>query len=111
MENTPSNVALKISIVKRSGETVEIFVSPEDEDLTHLKWSVMIARNGHVYAHRTVNKQKVYLGRTVMGRMLGRPLVKGESVSHLNGDSKNKTRGNLGLKETKALRKAREPLS
>lgn len=92
----------------KAGRDYEIRVSREDEDLFRLyKWSLLIGRNGHLYLHRTEKKKKIYFSRSVLERKLAHPLEKGESCLHLDGNSANKTRDNLGLKLSKALRQTR----
>ena len=101
MNDTQSDPTLKITLTKRSGETFEIKISPEDEDLSLLRWSALVGRNGQIYAHRTENKKKIYLARCILEQILKRPLEKGESCYHVNGNSRDKTRGNLSIQKPK----------
>lgn len=43
------------------------------------------------------NGRRLLEHRLVMERMIGRPLVKGESVHHKNGNTKDNSEGNLEL--------------
>jgi len=96
--------------LSKSGVTYTISLSVEDKVETLRNWCVLIGRKGHVYAHRTSKGKKVYLARSIMERVLDRPLEKGETVYHKDGNSRNKTRDNLGLKISKKLAKERESL-
>jgi hypothetical protein len=103
--DTASSKQLVIPLTKG----FQAVISVEDIALTQFKWSAMIGRNGRVYAHRSIEggKKKIYLGRAVLEARLGRPLEKGESRLHIDGDSLNNTRENLGIKISKKLAQER----
>lgn len=68
-----------------------------DDDLADLFWSALVKTNT-VYGKRVVSQKPyvgTYLHRTVLERILGRPLEKGEVVDHLDGDGLNNRRSNL----------------
>ena len=104
--DTPNENELTMRLTK-AGQVYTFRLSKEDEALTRLNWNVLVGRNGHVYAHRSSGGKKLYLGRSIMERILERPLERGESVLHVDGDTTNKTRGNLALKVSKALQAQR----
>lgn len=77
-------------------------VSAEDADLAALKWQAFEDRHSsHVYAHRTIwrngRNTTVRLHREILGRMLGRPLLRSELCDHQNRNALDCTRGNLRL--------------
>jgi hypothetical protein len=94
-DDNPSHDTYTIRLTKRNGDIFDILVSADDKDQTDKRWSAMIGRNGRVYAHRTENKQKVYLGPLILFRKLGRKLLPGEKCIHINGNSLDYTRDNL----------------
>lgn len=103
-EDTTVQLELKITLTKRNGETFEILVSPKDWDLAQHHWSAMIGPNGQVYAHRTVDGEKVYLGPIILARKLkdeGIVFQKGQRCYHIDGDTRNKTRDNLDCRRPK----------
>jgi hypothetical protein len=68
-----------------------------DDDLADLFWSALVKSNT-VYGKRVISQKPykgTYLHRTVLERILGRPLEKGEVVDHLDGDGLNNRRSNL----------------
>lgn len=74
----------------------ETIIDTEDADLVAFKWHSSVKRPG-TYARRSAgSKLKVYLHRTVLERTLGRALIKGEIVDHINGNLDNR-RSNLRL--------------
>jgi hypothetical protein len=66
--------------------------SLEDADLAQLRWT---AHKG--YARRKSNGKPLNAHTIVMSRMLGRSLVKGEEVDHINGTRLDVRRENLRL--------------
>ena len=67
-------------------------VSEKDKDYLVLYWSL---NNG--YARATFDYKTVYLHRLILSDMLGRRLVRGEEVDHINGDRLDCRRENLRL--------------
>jgi hypothetical protein len=63
-----------------------------DYDITGKDWTAMV-RSHSCYAVRNGE----YMHRTIMSRMLGRPLLKTEFVDHIDGNGLNNTRGNLRI--------------
>lgn len=76
--------------LSRGFETV---ISPADADLLTLKWSAT-GTSKRPYAFRHPNMK---LHRIIMERILGRKLVKGEQVDHIDNDQLNNRRNNLRL--------------
>ena len=74
-------------------------VDAVDANLADVLWTTHTAPHT-VYAYRMVpnvsGKQKmVYLHRAILALMLGRDLLPGEEVDHIDGNGLNNTRGNL----------------
>ena len=77
-------------------------VSPEDHGfLSGFKWCVMKRNSSHApvsyYALRNEGGKTEYLHRTILARILGRELVAGEQVDHIDRDPLNNRRENLRL--------------
>jgi hypothetical protein len=76
------------------------FIDEVDADLASFKWCISIAHSSR-YATRTDYSfgkrfpKKLLLHRVIAERMIGRPLVSGEIVDHVNGESLVNTRQNL----------------
>lgn len=105
--NNPSKGVITINLTK--GYTA--IISAENASLESLKWSALVGRNGHVYAHRSIpGRKKEYLGRRVLEEILKRELIKGESCTHIDKNSLNNTRENITLKVSKSLQAEREKL-
>lgn len=66
------------------------------------KWHINSA-NGYVYGFVTVDgvRKSVLQHRMVMESFLGRPLIKGENVHHINGDRTDNRIENLELWNTR----------
>lgn len=86
------------------GEIVEIrlsngditIVDAVDADLLQLRWQCHTS--GHnSYATHGSKKHSFSMHRHIMARVTGRPLVKGEIVDHINGNSLDNRRNNLRL--------------
>jgi hypothetical protein len=105
-ENDTANSKVLVIPLSKGYETV---ISTKDAALTQFKWSAMIARNGRVYAHRSIEggKKKVYLGRAVLEAKLEKTLEKGESCVYIDGNSLNNSRENLDIKISKKLAQER----
>lgn len=70
-------------------------IDDEDAHLAALKWTASVAKNGRVYAYRTVRdgegkQRNMRLHREVLGLKPGDPLV-----DHMDGDGLNCRRANL----------------
>lgn len=66
-------------------------VSPEDADLAKFRW-YRTGGGKYVKSHQCT---PALMHRVVIERVLGRSLVEGEYVDHINGDVSNNTRDNL----------------
>jgi hypothetical protein len=100
-DDTPDSERVTINIAKGRYAAE---VSPEDKEYAEqFTWGA--AKRGlHIYPVRSVkgdNKIKVYLARDIMKRMIGRDLVRGETVRHKNKISLDCSRDNLILKGNK----------
>ena len=84
-----SDTAIRIQV-----SNATIIISREDRDLVDLKW----AMNGSGYASSTVSRQgSKLMHRLILSRKLGRPMVKGEFVDHINRNKLDNRRQNLRL--------------
>ena len=73
-------------------------IDEADADLSKLKWHAH--DNGRIwYARRTIHEgyqqRNVRMHRTIMEKILGRPLTRSETVDHLNNDGLDNRRSNL----------------
>lgn len=72
-----------------------------DADLAELNWYAQQSRDRGYYAYRgqhipeTQKTKQVSMARTIVERMLGRPLAKGEHVDHRNLNKLDNRRANL----------------
>lgn len=77
------------------------FIDIEDMDLLNHKWSTNPRPNGNAYAFRSIypggKVQKEIMHRVILERIIGRPLMPGELVDHIDGDGLNNRRANLRL--------------
>jgi hypothetical protein len=100
MDNLTTNTPEMPVIVIQLTQGYSTVVDAVDSDLNALKWYPKIKRT-RCYAMRTVKKDKqkktVHLHTVILCRMLGRDLVKGEMVDHIDGDGLNNQRSNLRL--------------
>lgn len=110
MDNHTSKENEIILTLTKAGQSYSIHISAEDAIESTFNWNVIVGRNGHVYAHRTEKGKKVYLSRSIMERVLGRGLVKGESVCRIVPGSLDRTRDNLRLNTSKKLQHERGTL-
>ncbi len=74
----------------------------KDSDLADVAWKVLTVRLGNVtrmYARRQIppNGKTILMHRVILERMLGRPLLKGEFVDHIDHNGLNNMRFNLRL--------------
>lgn len=89
------NEYITFVVAKKGNKNVgdyQITLSSEDVDLSHQKW--FITQAGYVL--RSAGKRQS-IHRMIMERILGRPLVKGELVDHINHDTFDNRRENLRL--------------
>lgn len=77
-------------------------VSSDDADLARFKFSAV--NNGHkfyaVCSEPGNNTHKIYLGRWIAARILGRELLKGEIVKYIDKNPLNNKRTNIIIKTT-----------
>jgi hypothetical protein len=97
-----------VRIFLTTGEVA--WVSDEDADLARLSWQ----RSAHGHLQRNLRHGKGRrsnrdLARTIMERLLARPLTPADIVEHVDGDLLNNRRENLRLLGKSALRQ-RDPL-
>src|SRR5215467_9755063 len=95
-----------VSFPLTTGEVA--WISEEDADLTRLSWQ----RSTHGHLQRNLRHGKGVrtnqdLARTIMERLLARPLTAADIVEHVDGDLLNNRRENLRLLGKSALRKPR----
>jgi hypothetical protein len=98
---TDHNAFSNEQIIQFSNHDCPALVSIDDaEYVQQFKWTAVKTKY-RVYAVRSEkgdNKKKVHLSRDIMARMIGRALVKGETVRHKNKNSLDCRRDNLILK-------------
>jgi len=97
-----------ISFPVTTGEVA--WISDEDADLARLTWRR--STHGHLQRHVRHGKglrSNQDLARTIMERLLARPLTAADIVEHVDGDLLNNRRENLRLLGKSALRQ-RDPL-
>jgi hypothetical protein len=75
-------------------------VDAVDADLLQYKWSVKLSRKTE-YAARGIGKNNkvitIRMHRVILSRILGRDLINGEVVDHINGNGLDNRRSNLRL--------------
>ncbi len=97
-----------IPISLTTGEVA--WVSDEDADLARLSWQR--STHGHLQRnlrHGQGKRSNQDLARTIIKRLLARPLTSADIVEHVDGNFLNNTRKNLRLLGKSALRQ-RDPL-
>lgn len=80
---------------KPTGNTTP--VSSQDADLAAYRWATFRSRGGGNYVKGYIDGSPHLLHRLIMERMIGRALVSGEHVDHINRDSLDNRRENLRL--------------
>lgn len=94
---TPDSTPETVTIPLTKGHVT--IVDMADADLSQYKWRAV--ETSHPYAMRqwrngpNQRQSYEYLHRVIMSRILGRSLVKGEDVDHIDGNSLNNRRANL----------------
>jgi hypothetical protein len=95
---TPDYTPETVTIPLTKGQTA--IVDAIDADLAQLKWYAMV-RTYTYYAARQkfIDGRYIHfrLHQEILPRILGRKLVKGEYVDHINGDGLDNRRSNLRL--------------
>lgn len=90
-------MTVKISLNSRKHKDLFAIVDDIDSDLSLINWSA----HNQGYAQRSVTVEDkattVLMHRIIMERILGRPLVRGEVVDHIDHDVRNNVRTNLRL--------------
>ncbi len=97
-----------VSFSLTTGEVA--WISDEDADLTRRSWQR--STHGHLQCnlrHGKGRRSNQDLARTIMERLLARPLTPADIVEHVDGDLLNNRRENLRLLGKSALRQ-RDPL-
>lgn len=75
-------------------------VDEQDADLAQFKWYVAMMNDLHYaerYAPEADGRKIVSMHRTILERIISRPLVKGEVCDHIDGNVLNNRRSNLRL--------------
>lgn len=94
--DTPEMPTITITLTKGYSTVIDAV----DADLASLKWSVTVDKHT-CYARRrnwlADNKSRINIHQIIFVRMLGRELVKGEIVDHIDRDGLNNRRENLRL--------------
>lgn len=82
-------------------------VSPQDSDMSNFRWHglrkgkiINAATKYYAVRNKTIGvktQYAEYMHRVILARMLGRELVKGEWVDHINGNGLDNRRENLRL--------------
>jgi hypothetical protein len=88
---------MKTLPVGKYGQHGVTIVDDEDADIAGDR-SLSLLRNGKGYCfiqHYYSKGKHAQLHRLIAERMLGRPLIKGEVVDHIDGDTLNNKRSNL----------------
>jgi hypothetical protein len=96
-------MGMVVRFVLKTGEVA--WISDEDADLARLAWQR--STHGHLkrnMRHRQGRRSNQELARTIMERLLMRPLATSDTVEHVDGDLLNNTRENLRLLGKSALR-------
>jgi hypothetical protein len=99
-------MGMVVRFVLKTGEVA--WISDEDADLARLAWQ----RSTHGHLKRNLRHGKGLrsnqeLTRTIMERLLARPLTPADIVEHVDGNLLNNRRENLRLLGKSALRKPR----
>lgn len=88
---------------------IDTIIDDEDGDLVSRHWKI---RGGYVCHHCTQNGRKglCFIHRIILERIIGRILIKGEVVDHIDGNPLNNHRSNLRLASIKEnVRNSKKP--
>lgn len=72
-------------------------IDVQDVELADLKWCAVKGKTGAYAMRADKNREKIWLHRAIMERIVGRKLLPEEIVDHIDRDSLNNRRDNLRI--------------